>query len=98
MKTKQELEKAIKDTINKYKEIIFGAESPICIRCLDKLRKQQVIDGKVYDQKFMDDAVRKLAWEELQKNIAIDGNMMIDRRTGEVVGSEVDYTRWEDKF
>ena len=61
MKTKQELEKTIKDTIVKYKEIIFGVDSPICIKCLDKLWKQQVIDEKVYDQKLMDDAVRKLA-------------------------------------
>ena len=44
MKTKQELEKAIKDTIIKYKEIIFGVDSPISIKCLDELRKQQVIN------------------------------------------------------
>ena len=37
MKTKEELEKAIKDTITKYKEIIFGADTPISMRCLDKL-------------------------------------------------------------
>ena len=65
---------------------------------MDELRKQQAIDGKVYDQKLMDDAVRKLARDELQKNIAIDGDMMIDRGTGEVLASEVDYTRWKDKF
>ena len=29
MKTKQELEKTIKDTIIMYKEIIFGVDSPI---------------------------------------------------------------------
>ena len=98
MKTKQELEKAIKDTIIKYKDVIFGADSPICIKCLDELRKQQVISEKVYDQKLMDDAIRKLAWDELQKNIVIDGDMMIDRRTGEVLVSEVDYTRWKDRF
>ena len=28
MKTKEELEKAIKDTITKYKEIIFGPDAP----------------------------------------------------------------------
>ena len=31
MKTKEELEEAIKDTITKYKEIIFGADSPVCM-------------------------------------------------------------------
>ena len=32
-KTKEELEKSIKNTITKYKEIIFGACSPICMTC-----------------------------------------------------------------
>ena len=63
MKTKEELEKAIKDTIAKYKEIVFGADSPTCMACLDELQKQQVIDKKVYDQNLMDDTVRKLAWD-----------------------------------
>ena len=63
MKTKEELEKSIKDTITKYKEIVFGADSPACVACLDELQKQQVINKKVYDQKLMDDAVRKLAWD-----------------------------------
>ena len=57
MKTKQ-LEKAIKDTIMKYKEIIFAVDSLICV---DELKKQQVINDKVYDQKLMDDVVRRLA-------------------------------------
>ena len=48
MKTKEELEKAIKDTITKYKEIIFGPDSPVCMTCLDKHRKQQFINKKVY--------------------------------------------------
>ena len=49
MKTKEELEKAMTGTITKYKEIIFGADIPVCMTCLDDLRKQQVIDKKVYD-------------------------------------------------
>ena len=44
MKPNQELEKAIKDTTIKYKEIFFGVVSPICIKCLDKLKRQQVMD------------------------------------------------------
>ena len=63
MKSKEELGKAIKDTITKFKDIIFGADSPICIKCLDELRKQQVIDKRVYYEKLMDDTVRKLAWD-----------------------------------
>ena len=97
MNTKQGLEKAIRDTIIKYKEIIGGG-SPVCIKCLDEIQKQQLIDEKLYDQKLIGDTVRKLPWNELQRNIVIDGNMMIDIKTGEVLGSEVDYTRWNEKF
>ena len=36
MKTKEDLEQAIKDTITKYKEILFGPDTPVCMRCLDE--------------------------------------------------------------
>ena len=67
MKTKEELEEAIKDTIKRYKEIILYSDTPACVACLDELRKQQIIDQKVYDQKLMEDTMRKLAWEGLKK-------------------------------
>ena len=98
MKTKEEPEEAIKDTITGYKEIVFGADNPVFITCLYELRKQQVIDQKVYNQKLMDDTLRKLAWEGLQKNMVMDGDMMIDRRTGEVLDPEFDYTYRKNKF
>ena len=66
--------------------------------CLDELRNQQVIDQKLYDQRLMEDTVRKLAWEELQKNIVMDGDMMIDKRTSDMLDPEVDFTYWKDKF
>ena len=59
IKTKLGLEKAIRDTIIKYKEIIGGG-SPVCIKCLDEIQKQQLIDEKLYDQKLIGDTVRKL--------------------------------------
>ena len=65
MKTMEELEEAIKDTITKYKETIFGADSPACMTCMNKLRKQQVIDEKVHNQRLMDDTLRKHAWDGL---------------------------------
>ena len=34
IKTKQELEKAIKDIIVKYEEIIFGVDSPTCVTAI----------------------------------------------------------------
>ena len=91
MKTKEELEEAIKDTIRGYKEIIFGSDTPACIACLDELRKQQAIDQHVYDQKLMEDMLMKPAWEGLQKNIVMYGDTMIDKRTCEVL-DEVDST------
>ena len=57
MKTREELEGAIKDTITKYREIIFGSDTPSCMACLDELRKQQAVDQHVYDQKLMDDTI-----------------------------------------
>ena len=98
MKTKEELEGPIKDTIKGQKKIIFGSDTPTCMACLDELRKQQAIDQHVYDQKLMNDMIRKLAWEGLQKNIVMDGDTMIDKRTGEVLNSGVDSTYWKDKF
>ena len=95
MKTREELKEAIKDTIRRYKEIIFSSDNPTCMVCLDELRKQQVIDQKIYDQKPMEHTIRKLAWESLQKNIVMDGDTMIDKRTGEVLDPEAG---WKDKF
>ena len=46
----------------------------------------------------MEDGVRKIAWEGLQKIIVMDGDMMIDKRTVEVSDPEVDFTYWKDKF
>ena len=44
----------------------------------------------------MDDMIRKLAWKGLQKNIVMDGDTMIDKRTSDVLGPEVDSTYWKD--
>ena len=87
MKTKEELEEAIKDTIKEYNEINFGSDTPTSMVCLEELWKQQVIDQKVYDQKLMKDIVRKLAWERLEINFVVDGDTMIDKRTGEVLAT-----------
>ena len=98
MKTKEDLEEAIKDTIPMYKKIIIGLDTSACKPCLEELRKQQIIDQKVYDQKLMEDTMRKLAWEGLQTNIVMDSDTIIDKRTGEVLIPEVDCTYWKDKF
>ena len=97
-KTKERLEEAIKDTITMYKEIIFGSDIPICMAFLDELRKQQAIDQHVYDEKLMEDTMRKLTLGGLQINIVIDSDMMIDKRTGEVLNPEVYSTYWLSIF
>ena len=81
MKIKEELEEAIKDTIKRYKEIIFASDTPVCMTRLDEPRKQQIIDQKIYDQKLVTDTIRKLVWEGLQKNIVMDGDTIINKRT-----------------
>ena len=50
----------------------------------------------MYDQRLMDDTTIKLTDEGLQKNIVMDGDTMIDQRTGEVLDSEVDPTYWKN--
>ena len=67
MKTKEELEEAIKDTITGYKGIIFGSDTPACMAWLDELRKQQVIDQKIYDQKLIEDTMRNLHGRDFKK-------------------------------
>ena len=91
MKTKEELKEAIKGDY-------FCFRYPVCMACLDELRKQQAIDQHAYDPRLMDDKIRKLAWEGLQKNIVMDGDTMIDKGTGMVLDPEVDSTHWKDKF
>ena len=95
---KRRFEEAINETITRYKEIIFGSDAPACMACLDELQKQQIIYQKIYDQKLMEDIVRKLVWEGLQRNIVIDGDTMTEKKTGEVLNSEVNSTYWKDKF
>ena len=98
MKTREELEDAIKDTINEYKEIIFGSDISTCTTCLNELRKQQGIDEYVYNQKLKGDILRKLTWEVLQKNIVMDNETMIDKGTGEMLDPEVNSSYYKNKF
>ena len=66
--------------------------------CLEELRRQQVIDQKIYDQKLMENTMRKVAWEGLQRNIVIDGDRMIVKMTAEVLNPEVNSTYSKEKF
>ena len=66
--------------------------------CLEELRRQQVIDQKIYDQKLMENTMRKVAWEGLQRNIVIEGDRMIVKMTAEVLNPEVNSTYSKEKF
>lgn len=75
--SKDDLQKAIKDTITKYKEIIVGVE------CLNERQNQHVIQ----EVSFMKDTVMKLAWDSLVMHV----DMIIDKRPSEVLGRKDDY-------
>ena len=90
----EDLQKAIKGTIIKYKEIIFGVDTPVCAECLNELRKQQVINEVLYRKKLLGDTVRKPTMD----NMAVDGEMMIHMKTVEVLWPEVDYTCLKEKL
>ena len=62
-------------------------------KILHEREKQQVTDDRPYYEKLKDDAVRKRAWDELKKNLVMNGDMMVDIRTVEFLGPKVDYTR-----
>ena len=65
-------------------------------RILEWTKNQQIIDETVYNQRLMQNAIRKLVGNP--KNIAVDCDMKIDKRTGEVLCPEVDYTCNKEKL
>ena len=70
---KDQLTQAIKDTVNRYKEIIFGSDV-ICIRCLDELKKQRRIDKYTNSKKLLEQAVRDLS-HCFHTRTSMDGEM-----------------------
>ena len=48
----------------------------------------------MYREKLLEDTIRKLAWE----NVVVDGKMMIDKSTGDVLAPEGDYTFYKEKY
>ena len=98
MKTKEELEEAIKDTITMYKEIIFSSDSPTYMACLGELWKQQVIDQNNIWSKADGRYDVETRMAGTSTIIVMYGDTMINNRTGEVLDPEVDSTYWKDKF
>ena len=57
---KDQLKQAIKDTVDRYKEIIFGSDV-ICKDCLNELKKQRKIDEYTHSKKLLEQTVRDLS-------------------------------------
>ena len=57
---KDQLKQVIKDTVDRYKEIIFGSDV-ICIGCLNELKKQRKIDEYTHSKKLLEQTVRDLS-------------------------------------
>ena len=73
METKEELEKAIKDNITKYKENIFGPDTPVCMTCLHELESSKSSIKKLWS-KVDGWCVKEIHLDELHKNIVMDGD------------------------
>ena len=52
----------------------------------------------MYDKQLIDDALRKLTWKRLHEKTVVHSDTLIDKRIGEVLDREVDYTRWKYKY
>ena len=57
---KDQLQQAIKDTISRYKELIFGS-GVICKSCLRELHKQGKIDEKMHLKTLLEQVTRDLS-------------------------------------
>ena len=73
-----------------YYDIVFGNDIPVCRKCLDELKKLEVIDERVHNQKFMENTMKKLVWNSLQKDKVMYNDMMVGNKTAEVLGPEID--------
>ena len=55
-----QLKQAIKDTVERYKEFIFGSDV-ICKDCLNEVKKQRKIDEYTHSKKLLEQTVRDLS-------------------------------------
>ena len=82
---KDELEQAIKDTISRYKDLIYGNDV-VCENCLREMYKQEKIDEKTYSQKLLEQTIRDLSCQYcLHNETTIDGETLICTSCGTVL-------------
>ena len=78
---KDQLKQAIKDTVDRYKELMFGS-NVICKDCLNKLKKQRKIDEYTHSKKLLEQTVRDLSCQFVSDHCfhtttLIDGEMTV---------------------
>ena len=74
---KDQLQQAIKDTISRYKELIFGS-GVICKSYLLELHKQGKIDEKMHSKKLLEQVTRDLSCQYCcRTRTSIDGEMTV---------------------
>ena len=74
-----QLKQAIKDTVERYKELIFGSDV-ICKDCLNELKKQRKIDEYTHSKKLLEQTVRDLSCQFdhcFHTRPLIDGEMTV---------------------
>ena len=74
-----QLKQAIKDTVERYKELIFGSDV-ICKDCLNELKKQRKIDEYTHSKKLLEQTVRNLSCQFdrcFHTRTSIDGEMTV---------------------
>ena len=95
---KDQLKQAIKDTVERYKELIFGSDV-ICKDCLNELKKQRKIDEYTHSKKLLEQTVRDLSCQFdhcFHTRTSLDGEMTVCMDCGLIleeseVSSEMDY-------
>ena len=95
---KDQLKQAIKDTVDRYKEIIFGSDV-ICKDCLNELKKQRKIDEYTHSKKLLEQTVRDLSCQFdhcCHTRTLIDGEITVSMDCGLIleeskVNSERDF-------
>ena len=81
MEIKQGQEKIIAERHYENMNITFKDATVLCKKCSNKLRKQQIIDKRVHNQRLMENTVRTPARDSLRKNIIVDDGIVIDKKT-----------------
>ena len=76
-----QLKKAFKDTVERYKELIFGY-GVICKDCLNELKRQRKLDEYTHSKKLFEQTVRDLSCQFVSDHCfhmrtSLDGEMTV---------------------